>query len=407
MTDAVTPGPAGSPAPPTQGTVSWSHVAAGFVVEVVTFGAVYTFGAVLDPVRADLGVSRGAVALLPAVAAASLFVVGPFTGRLADRRGTAFVLRVGALLLSAGLLLTSLATSLPLALVGFGLLAGVAAGCVYVPVVASIAAGAGARGPVLTGVVVAGVGIGTAAMAPVLTALAEQGGWRWAYRLYGPFAAAVLLGASLVFAGFRSPGAGTGTPGGFGAAMGALARRRDFRRLYGALLLAAPSVYIGLVFLASYARTSGVDTGRAAALLSIFGITSTSGRLVLTAVGRRRGPAWVFRYCFAALAASLALWALAGGSYLLLVLYALVAGLGYGGMIGLAPTVTALTFGVDGLATTLGVLYTSLAVGGLLTGPIAGAAIDRVGYRVTLLSLAGLTVVAVALLPRSSARPDR
>lgn len=394
------PGPAGPAGP------SWLQVVAAFVVELVTFGAVYTSGAVLDPVRADLGVSRGAVALLPAVAAASLFVVGPFTGRLADRRGTAFVLRLGALLLAAGLLLSSVAPSLPVALVGFGLLAGLAAGCVYVPVVASIAARAGARGPVLTGVVVAGVGIGTAVMAPVLSALAEAWGWRWAYRVYGPAAAVVLLVASLVFAGLRPPRTRSRGGEGFGATMGALARRPEFRRLYAALLLAAPSIYIGLVFLASYARASGVDTGRAAVLLSIFGLTSTTGRLLLTALGRRRGPAWVFRQCFAALAASLVLWALAGSSYPLLVLYAVVAGLGYGGMIGLAPTVTALTFGVDGLATTLGVLYTSLAVGGLLTGPIAGVVIDRAGYRVTLLVLAGLTVVAVALVPRASARSE-
>jgi len=380
-----------------------TQVAAGFVVQLAAFGAVYTFGAVLDPVRADLGAGRGAVALLPAVAAAGLFAVGPFTGRLADRRGTVFVLRLGALLLAAGLLLTSVATSLPVALVGFGILTGIAAGCVYVPVVASIAGRAGANGPLLTGVVVAGVGIGTAAMAPVLSALTAAWGWRWAYRVYGPVAMVVVLAASFAFAGVHRPHAGGAAAPGFGATMGSLVRRAEFRRLYGALLLVSPSVYVALVFLASYARSEGVEAGRAAVLLSIFGLTSTAGRVVLAAVGRRRGPVWVFRQCFVALGAALVLWALLGSSYPLLVLYAVVAGSGYGGLIGLAPTVTASTFGADGLATTLGVLYTSLAVGGLLTGPLAGSAIDGVGYRPTLLAIAALAAVALVLLGRGPA----
>ena len=383
------------------------QIVAGFAIQLAAFGAVYTFGAVLDPVRADLGVSRGAVALLPAVAAATLFAVGPFTGRLADRRGTAFVVRLGAGLLGAGLLVTSVAPTLPLALVGFGIVTGGAVGCLYVPVVASIAGRAGINGPVLTGVVVAGVGIGTASVAPALSAMADAWGWRWAYRVYGPVAALVVLVASLAFsAASRSAASGARTAG-FAASVGTLARRGEFRRLYAALLLVSPSVYIGLVFLASYARSESITASRAAVLLSIFGLASTAGRLALTALGRRRGADWVFRQCFVAMAASLVLWALLGGSYPLLVLYALVAGLGYGGIIGLGPTVTALRFGSEGLATTLGVLYTSLAVGGLLTGPLAGLAVDAVGYRVTLLALAALTVVASALLPHPSGRTSQ
>lgn len=392
-----------------------SEVAAGFVVQLVVFGAVYTFGVVLDAVRADLRLTRGNAALLPAVAAACLFFVGPFTGRAADRWGTRLMVRVGGALLAAGLLVTSVAPSLPVALLGFGLAAGIAAGCVYVPVVASIAARSGPRSALRIGVVVAGVGLGTALVSPLLRAMSDNVGWRDAYRLYAVVALLVLGAASFAFPSGppvldrrAEPGA-SAEPGGsapamsFGATLRGLAASAPFRRLYVALLLVSPSVYLGLVFLASYATGRSIGSGRSAALLSIFGLTSTGGRVLLAALGRRVPARVVFTQCFVALGASLVIWALAGASYPLLVLYAVVAGTGYGGLIGLAPTITAVALGTSNLATTLGLLYTSLAFGGLLTGPLAGAAIDRAGYRPTLVALVAVTVLATVALPRPSA----
>ncbi|MDH5289040.1 MAG: MFS transporter, partial [Acidimicrobiia bacterium] len=127
--------------------------AAGFAVEGVLFGVLYTFGVVLDPIREDLGARRSTVALMPAISAFLLFFVGPFTGWLADRFGTHRTLAAGAATLSAGLALASIAPSLWLVVLAYGVLGGVAASLAYVPVVAHIAALPSRRAPALVGIV--------------------------------------------------------------------------------------------------------------------------------------------------------------------------------------------------------------------------------------------------------------
>ena len=48
----------------------------------------------------------------------------------------------------------------------------------------------------------------------------------------------------------------------------------------------------------------------------------------------------------------------------MLVVFAIMMGVGYGGFIALAPAVTAMLFGTTGLGAILGALYTAAAIGG-------------------------------------------
>ena len=69
---------------------------------------------------------------------------------------------------------------------------------------------------------------------------------------------------------------------------------------------------------------------------------------------------------------SFLLWLGAGDSYAMLVLFAIVMGVAYGGFIALAPAVAAGLFGTVGLGAILGALYTAAAIGGLVGPPIVG-----------------------------------
>lgn len=374
----------------------WAEVVAAFVAQVVVFGALYTFGVVLDDVGRALGVGRGAIGFVPALAAASLFFLGPLSGRAADRWGTGRVVLVGAALLPAGLLVTASARTLSVAVVGFGLMGGAAASCVYVPAVAAVAARAGPGRALPSGIVVAGVGTGTALVAPLLRSMVNEMGWRTTYRGYALVAGIALVTVAAVFAHdartTRARRSASRTP---------MTANRSFAGLYGALLLASPSMYVGLLFLASEAEAFGVTAGRRSALLSVFGLAGTLARVLVAALGRRIPLEHAFRASFALLAASLPLWAIAGGDYSTLLGYAIVAGTGYGGVIGLAPTITARRYGTNDLAGRLGLLYTSLGIGGLVTGPTVGAALDRYGAVSTLLALTAVTAAATMLLPRA------
>lgn len=374
---------------------------AGFLVQAVVFGALYTFGVVLEPIRRDLGVGRSGVALLPSLAAFVLFFAGPLTGWLADRHGTRLTVALGGVALAAGLLITSAATSLWLAAVGFGLVAGLAASLAYVPLVAHVAALPTRRGPTLVGAVVAGVGIGTAVAAPVLTWAVDRYGWRPVYRVYGAGSVVVLALGAVVCARQRLAVAPGRAP--IGAGLRRLVGDPRARRLYLVLLLVCPSLYIGLVFLPDYVTGHGLSKADGAFAASLLGLCSAGGRVVLGLAGTFAGPRRLFRASLALLAVSLAVWLVAGGRYPVLLAYAVAAGTGYGGAIGLAPSVVAESLGRDGLGSVLGALYTALGIGALATGPTVGRVIDRWGHAPAFVVVGLMAAAAAALAPGGTA----
>lgn len=363
-----------------------------------TFAVLYGYGVVIDPIADEFGVGRGSAAALPAMASFILFSIGPITGRVADTYGTQTVVAAGAIALAAGVGIMTTTETYVVALMAFGLGVGFPCGLVYVPAVAHIAASPDARTPRRVGITVAGVGFGTAFGGWAVSALADRVGWRSAYGWFALASAAVLLVAALAFRAspvardveIRLP------------SLRGLAASPLFRRHYLAMTLMTPSLFMGLVFVASYGEDQGWSASRSSALLGIIGLAGVAGRLGLALAAERIQPLAIYRGCFAVLAMSCVIWTFAGSSYPAMLVYAAVMGSAYGGFVGVAPLVAADAFGREGLGGTLGALYTAIGIGGLLTGPVASAAIDRVGYPSVLLTIGGLVVAAGLVVPTRS-----
>ena len=125
-------------------------------------------------------------------------------------------------------------------------------------------------------------------------------------------AGAVLVGVALVLGRTGPARIGVSTRPPWGPAMRGLARSARFLRLYAAVLVVAPSLYVGLLFLPSYTTGRGSSSGTGAALVTTLGVASAAGRVGLAALARRLPALVLFRACFALLAASSVLWAAAG-----------------------------------------------------------------------------------------------
>ena len=65
----------------------WLVVAATATATFAVFGVTYSFGAVFTAIREEFGVGKGQAALFFSFTTFIYFVVGVFTGRLADRYG--------------------------------------------------------------------------------------------------------------------------------------------------------------------------------------------------------------------------------------------------------------------------------------------------------------------------------
>jgi len=174
--------------------------------------------------------------------------------------------------------------------------------------------------------------------------------------------------------------------------------RRDSDSSYASVFVAA-SLFTAFVFMADYIDTTGTN-GSAAVLLGIIGMASIVGRLATGAFAARFGAINLFRLSCLGLGLSYLIWLGAGTSYPLLVVFALVLGVAYGGIIALSPAVLAQLFGTVGMGGVLGALYTASGFGGLIGPPVMGRIIDSAGHSAAQwTSLAGGLIGAVLLYP--------
>lgn len=366
---------------------SWGVVAAAFAGMFASFGIAYSFGAFLEPMAVEFGAGRGATSAFFALTSLTYFGLGALSGVAVDRYGPRRVLLVGAVALGAGLAATSQAGELWIGLVTYGLGVGIGVACAYVPMVAVVGGWFERRRTLAIGVAVTGIGLGTLIVAPLAAALIEDFGWRDTHLLLGAAGAAVLGICALVV---RSPPV---RPGPAALTLGEAVRNRDYRRLYLASGLLSVALFVPFVHLPGYAEQAGADRVAAAALVGVIGAASTAGRLVLGVVAARTGALRAFRWCFLTMGASFALWGLDGG-YGVLVVFAVVLGIGYGGFVALGPAVVAERFGTTRLGGLLGLLYTSAGIGSAVGAPLAGAAVDATGSYVP--AIAGCLVLGLA-----------
>lgn len=380
-----------TPAPRLDSPRGWVAVAGGFAAMFTAFGIAYSFGAFLGPMADEFDTGRGAIAGVFALTSLTYFGLGALSGAAVDRYGPRVVLLVGAAALGVGLVAASRSSTLVLTLVTYGLGVGIGVACAYVPMVAVVGGWFERRRTLAIGIAVTGIGLGTLAVAPLAAALIESTGWRDAYLILGLSGAGVLVVCAFVVAQPPTP-----------AAAGQLRiadaiRDPGYRRMYVAIALMGVVLFVPFVHLPDYAEQDGSSPVAAAALVGIIGAASIVGRLALGPVADRVGLLRAFQWCFAAMASSFVLW-LTGLGYGVLVVFAVVLGVGYGGFVALGPAVVAERFGTASLGGVLGVLYTSAGLGSALGAPAAGVLIDSTdSFQPAIVAclVIGLTSVAV------------
>ena len=386
------------PGPELDAAAGRRTVVAAFVSMAVVFGVAYSFGAFFVPMAAEFDTGSGATSVVFAVTAFCWFLLSPVTGRIADRRGPRPVLLAGAIALATGLVLTAAVQQLWLGYLTYGAGVGIAVACGYVPLVAAVGGWFVRRRAIALAIAVAGIGVGTLLGAPLAAVPIEAIGWRRTHLVFGLTGAALLVGCAVVVRRPPRPADGGSAP-----PLRELARTLPFRSMYAATLLASFALFVPVVHLPAYAGTSGASPVAGATLVGMIGVASVVGRIALGAIADRFGRVRTFRASFAVLAAGFVLWLghiLVGGPFAVLVAFAVVLGVGYGGWIALQPAVIADAFGVSGLGWLVGLVYTAAGIGALLGAPLAGVLVDVTGgygWAAATAGVCGLGAFAVLL----------
>jgi MFS family permease len=381
---------------------AWRMVAAAFLAAFTLFGVVYSFGAFFAPIALQFGANRSATSAIFSITSCISFILGPFTGHLADRYGPKRIAAVGAVAIGIGLGATSQINHLWAAYLTYGLGVGIAIACCYVPLIAAVSGWFLKRRNSALGIAASGIGVGTLVTAPAAAELIRRLGWREAYVVLAVIATALLLVCAWLI---EAPPIELDAPE---FSVRRIARTRQFKLLYAACMLWTVATAMPFVFLPAYAQGIGIKAVAAAALVGFIGFASTAGRLGLGPLADRFGLVVTYRYCILALGICFSLW-LYGNSYAMLVAFALVMGASYGGAVALTPAVVAELFGTRGLGVILGTLYTGCAIGTLLGPPFCGALVDRSGsYRLAILFTMAVTIVSyVILLPLEIREAER
>ena len=372
---------------------AWLVVIATFFSSFVTLGIAYSFGAFFADMAEEFDSNRAATSVIFGITTFAFFWLSLITGRLADRWGPKPVLLLGAASLLIGLLATSNVQSLGLGYVTYGAGVGIAAATGYIPMVAVVGGWFDRHRATAIGLAVAGIGAGTLVMSPLSATLVDRYGWRETYRLLAVVGSLVLVVCAFLID--RPPGFKGVQPARFAEAWAS----PTFRRLQLSALCSGLALFVPFVFVGQYAKERGVGSVAAAVLVGVLGGASVLARIGFGSAVRRFGSVRLYRTSFVLIATSFLVWLVAGSSYVALIGFALVLGVGYGGFVALSTIVLAERFGVIGLGSIMGLFYTTQGLGGLIGPPAAGWLIDRTdSYRPVLVICWALAMTAWLIL---------
>lgn len=372
---------------------AWTVAVGAALANAVGFGTVYSFGAFFDAMAEQFGAGRGATALVFSLTLLLFFGFGAVSGALADRFGPRTMLVVGGVLFCGGLLATSRADSLAMGYVTYGVGVGLGGGCWITPMLATVGAWFDRYRPHALGLTAAGSGLGTLVLSPSTARLIDAYGWRRADVILAGVGAVALSIAWLLVR--RPPVPPPARPG---AHLRAVSRTRPFRLLFVSSMFMSAALYVPFTFLVSFAKEDGVAAPRAALLVGLIGASSIVGRLGLTGLSSRLGPIRLYQGCLGVQVLAYGVWLAGGGRYPVLVAFAVVLGVAYGGFVALGPEVMIRLFGASGLGAILGLVYFGSGIGGFI-GPVAGGALaDATGtHAVPILFAVGLSAISAVI----------
>ncbi|MGM9483153.1 MFS transporter [Roseateles sp. NT4] len=272
----------------------WIIVAAGGLLGCVAIGALFSLPVLLRPIALDTGWSTTGISTAMTVAFVAMAAGSMFWGALSDRIGPRPVIVVGTLLLIAGLVLASLASSLLVFQLCFGAIVGVSAAAIFAPLMACVTGWFDTHRSLAVSLVSAGMGMAPMTMSPLVAWLIQGHDWRGTLQILAALVALLMLPAAMLIR--RPPAliqamASPDTPQEAGPSVGQVVRSAPFIILVLTSFLTC-ATHSGPIFhTVSYAVTCGIPLMAAVSIYSLEGLAGMGGRIVFGLLGDRFGAA--------------------------------------------------------------------------------------------------------------------
>ncbi len=334
------------------------------------------------PASRDLGIAISDFALAVSVQQVAWGLSQPFAGIIADKHGTRGIALFGSLLFIAGMVLTATAEgALPIVL-GAGVLIGVSLACTTSGITANIAARVvqPSRRTLAFGIVSAAGSVGTMVTAPIAAYMLNHDGWRAGLWAFAILAVAMLPAAWIGSRADKLPNS-VATDRNL-SLMGAL---HEARRHPGYVVMSIAFFVCGLqlVFLTTHLPTylaqCGMDASYSALLLMLVGGFNIVSSWLFGWLGDKYPKRLLLGGIYLGRSVALALFFMFPPTPLSVVLFGIVMGTLWLGVIPLVNGLVVQIFGLRYLSTLTGIAFLSHQAGSFLGAWGGGYIFDLMG----------------------------
>jgi MFS transporter, OFA family, oxalate/formate antiporter len=384
------------------------------ITTLLCLGTVYSWSIFRKPLEAALSTPSVTIkatdTLLPfAVLLVVFAVVMPIASRYIERYGATKVTAVGGTIVGLGYFLSSFATSIPLLVLTYGVIAGAGVGIVYGVPIALAAKWFPDRKGLAVGLTVVGFGLSPLITAPLAKSLIDNNGTNNTFRILGIAFTIILLAISTQL---RFPPADwqtstTSTTSSIDTGTEDLFKSPSFFALW---ICYAIGTLAGLMAIGIATNVGkeiiGLDSNTATLSVSIFAIFNGAGRPIFGWLTDRLKPkkAAIISYVMI-LIASLVMLKTGKGQVANYFFSFGLLWLSLGGWLAIAPVATLSLFHPTNYTRNYGIVFTAYGAGALAGTLIAGSAKDIFGsytnafIPTAVLSILGILIATFALKP--------
>lgn len=389
-------------------------VLAAFIILVMTWGSIYSFGIFFKPVLIEFGWTRTVISGAYSLFFLSLGLFAGIAGKLSDRFGPKVVVSACGLLLGSGFLLMSQINTIWQLYLYYGVILGIGASGIYVPLASTIARWFVKRRGLITGIALSGISVGTMIVPLVASWLINEHGWRFSYLIVG---IAVLLSivSAAQFLSYDPSHRGMLPYGANikksedtsletrGYSLQEAIHTRQFWIISAIFFCFGFSAQTIFAHIVPHTTDIGISATSAANILTFIGAGGTVGRIIIGGVADRIGNKLSLITIFVLLSIAL-LWLLAARSIWAFYLFAVLFGLAYGGWAALISVVVADLFGLSSLGIILGVVQIGVTTGEA-GGPILAGKIFDITSSYQPAFIVGLILSVTAIILALFLRP--
>ncbi|WP_413113336.1 OFA family MFS transporter [Thaumasiovibrio sp. DFM-14] len=384
---------------------------AGIIVNLC-MGILYAWSVMKKALVIDYGWSN-ADASLPYTTAIVVFALSLLVaGVLQDRMGPRRVLQVGTLLTGLGMLLSGLSDSVTMLTITFGVITGTGIGFGY----ACLSPSAmkwfhPSKKGLVNGLIAGGFGLASLYLAPITSWLIED---------YSIGTAFVVLGAGVLLIAFPAASTIVNPPADYTPEapknLSAAKSAKSTANASWRQMLTTPQFYMmwvmfafssaaGLMVIGNITSIAGIQAGieDAAYLVGILAVFNTGGRVVMGVLSDKIGGIRTLMIAFVLQGINMVLFATYDSSIMMMV-GAACAGVGYGTLLAVFPSLTTDFYGLKNYGTNFGVLYTAWGISGVIGPIIAAIVVDSTGnfnlaYTISAAMIAVCVVLALIIKP--------